>query len=209
MAEVSARSILRYTLSERIVHWIAGASYVYLLLNGLALWSPWMWWMAALLGGGPVARLLHPWVGLIFFASVVWMFLKWRDDMRITKQDRAWNKAIGHYIRHEDEGLPPVGRFNAGQKYLFWVMFWGGVVLLLTGLVLWFTEFIPWNLRFLRFISILLHPIAFLVTLGGFIIHVYMGTAVVRGGFSSVIRGEVTEGWAKMHHRLWLDRIKR
>lgn len=209
MAEVSARSILRYTLSERIVHWIAGASYVYLLLNGLALWSPWMWWMAALLGGGPVARLLHPWVGLIFFASVLWMFLKWRDDMRITKQDRAWNKAIGHYIRHEDEELPPVGRFNAGQKYLFWVMFWGGVVLLLTGLVLWFTEFIPWNLRFLRFISILLHPIAFLVTVGGFIIHVYMGTAVVRGGFSSVIRGEVTEGWAKTHHRLWFDRIKR
>lgn len=209
MAEASARSILRYTLSERIVHWIAGASYVYLLLNGLALWSPWMWWMAALLGGGPVARLLHPWVGLIFFASVLWMFLKWRDDMRITKQDRAWNKAIGHYIRHEDEELPPVGRFNAGQKYLFWVMFWGGVVLLLTGLVLWFTEFIPWNLRFLRFISILLHPIAFLVTVGGFIIHVYMGTAVVRGGFSSVIRGEVTEGWAKTHHRLWFDRIKR
>ncbi len=199
--------ILRYTFKERFVHWIAGVSYVYLLLNGLALWSPMFWWMAALLGGGPVARLVHPWVGLVFLASVLWMYRLWDKDMRITDGDRAWNKALGHYVRHEDESMPPVGRFNAGQKYLFWVMFWGGVVLLLTGLVLWFTEYIPWSLRFLRYISVLLHPIAFLVTLAGFIIHVYMGTAVVRGGFTSVIRGEVTEAWAKTHHPLWFNRI--
>ncbi len=199
--------ILRYTFKERFVHWIAGISYVYLLLNGLALWSPVFWWMAALLGGGPVARLTHPWVGLVFFASVLWMYRLWDKDMRITDEDRAWNKALGHYVRHEDESMPPAGRFNAGQKYLFWIMFWGGVVLLLTGLVLWFTEYIPWSLRFLRYISVLVHPIAFLVTLAGFIIHVYMGTAVVRGGFTSVIRGEVTEAWAKAHHPLWFNRI--
>jgi formate dehydrogenase subunit gamma len=199
--------ILRYTLPERIVHSIAGLSYIYLLFNGLALWSPWMWWMAALLGGGPVARATHPWVGLIFAASVFWMYKEWNGDMRITDEDRAWNKAVGHYVRNEDEAMPPVGRFNAGQKYLFWLMFWGAVVLLLTGLVLWFTEYIPWSLRFLRYVSIILHPIAFLVTLGGFIIHVYMGTAVEQGSFTSVIRGEVTESWARTHHRLWLARI--
>lgn len=199
--------ILRYTLAERVVHWIAGGSYVYLLLNGLALWSPWMWWMVAILGGGPVARLVHPWVGLVFMATVFWMYAKWGGDMRFTAVDRNWNKALGHYVRNEDENLPPVERFNTGQKYLFWVMFWGGVVMLVTGLILWFTEYIPWSLRFLRHISIIAHPIAFLFTMGGFIIHVYMGTAVVRGGFRSVIRGEVSVAWAKMHHRLWLNRI--
>jgi len=30
---------------------------------------------------------------------------------------------------------------------------------------------------------------------------------MVRGGFSSVIRGEVSESWARYHHRLWFDRI--
>ncbi len=199
--------ILRYTLVERLVHWIAGFSYVYLLLNGLALWTPWMWWMAALLGGGPVARATHPWVGLIFAASVIWMYRMWASDMRITEEDRRWNRALGHYVRHEDEAVPAVGRFNAGQKYLFWLMFWSGIVLLLTGMVLWFTEYIPWSLRYLRYVSIIVHPVAFLLTLGGFIIHVYMGTAVVQGGFSSVIRGEVTENWARTHHRLWLARI--
>lgn len=199
--------ILRYTVTERIVHWVAGFTYLYLLLNGLALWSPWMWWMAAVLGGGPVARLVHPWVGLVFTLAVFRMYSMWKEDMRITAADRAWNQAMGRYVRNEDENLPAVDRFNAGQKYLFWLMFWSTIVLLLTGMVLWFTEAIPWSLRFLRYISIILHPIAFLATLGGFIIHVYMGTAVVRGGFSSVIRGEVSENWARAHHRTWLARI--
>ncbi len=211
--------VLRYTLRERIVHWVAGLSYVYLLFSGLAFWSPWMWWLALFLGGGPVVRAMHPWIGLIFTVAVIKMFAMWHRDMYITQRDRDWRKFIGDYVRNEEEPLEPgkavrtyqqwapVDRFNYGQKYLFWVMFWGGIVLFATGMVLWFSELIPWNLRFLRLISVILHPIAFLVTLGGFIIHVYMGTAVVRGGFNSVIRGEVSTSWAKFHHRLWLDRI--
>lgn len=211
--------VLRYTLEERLIHWIAGFSYVYLLLNGLALWSPSMWWMVALLGGGPLARATHPWMGLVFVASVLYMYKIWKPDMRITEADRQWTKTLGAYVRNEEEEQhpvhaarsfdqwAPVDRFNLGQKYLFWVMFWSGIVLLLTGLVLWFTEYIPWSLRFLRYISVVLHPVAFLVTLGGFIVHVYMGTAIVRGGFTSVIRGEVSENWARHYHRLWLERI--
>ena len=212
--------ILRYNLVERLTHWVAGLSYIYLLLSGLAFWTPWMWWLALFLGGGPVARAVHPWIGLIFTAAVIYMFKMWSRDMYITKQDRQWRKFIGEYVRNEEEEesdsfkavrgyqqFAPVDRFNYGQKYLFWVMFWGGIVLFATGMILWFAESIPWSLRFLRLISVFLHPVAFLVTLGGFIIHVYMGTAVVRGGFTSVIRGEVSENWARFHHRLWLDKI--
>ncbi len=200
-------SILRYNFVERMIHWVAGASYVYLLLTGLALWTPWLYWLAVMLGGGGVSRTLHPWVGLLFMASVLRMYQLWGKEMRITDVDRTWNKALRHYTRNEDENLPPVERFNAGQKYLFWLMYWGGVVLTITGVVMWIPEYIPWSLRFLLHLSVLLHPIVALLTIGGFIIHVYMGTAVVRGGFRSVIRGEVSQGWAKMHHRLWLARI--
>jgi len=213
------KRVLRYTMKERIVHWLAGFSYMYLLVNGLALWTPAMWWMAAVLGGGPLARAIHPWVGLVFVATVFYMFRIWRQDMKVTDTDRRWAKTIGAYVRNEGETLEPtaarrsfdqwapVDRFNLGQKYFFWAMFWAGIVLLLTGMVLWWSEYIPWSLRFLRYISVILHPVAFLVTFGAFVIHVYMGTAVVRGGFSSVIRGEVTETWARHYHRLWLDRV--
>jgi formate dehydrogenase subunit gamma len=114
---------------------------------------------------------------------------------------------MGHYVRNEDEAVPDAGRFNAGQKYLFWLFFWGGMVLLLTGLVLWFSDSLPWSLRFLRYVSVLLHPIAALLTIGGFILHVYMGTAVERGAFGAVITGEASETFLKKYHRLWYEEI--
>ena len=43
-------------------------SYVYLLLSGLAFWTPAFYWIAIVLGGGFLTRLLHPWVGLVFAA---------------------------------------------------------------------------------------------------------------------------------------------
>ena len=203
------RRILRYTLTERLVHWAAGLSYVYLLLTGLAFWSPTLFWLTVFTGGGAAARAWHPWAGLLFAAAVARMYELWRRDMRATEYDRAWNRAMGAYVRNEDENLPPAGRFNPGQKMLFWVMFWGGAVLLVSGIVLWFPEYVPWNWRAVRAAAVLVHAGAALVTIGAFIVHVYMGAAVVRGGFTSIIRGEVTEDWARAHHPLWLAEVSR
>src|SRR2546426_730986 len=169
--------------------------------------AKWIGNLAMLVGGGPTARFWHPWIGLLFAASVLWMYKIWRRDMVVTEADRAWQRAIIHYIRNEDEDLPPIGRFNYGQKLFFWLMFYGVILLVLSGLVLWFTESIPWSLRWLRYLAIAVHIIVALATIGGFIIHVYMGTAMVRGGFNSIIRGEVPAAWAKMHHRLWYNQV--
>lgn len=203
----TSRRILRYTLNERIIHWIAGLTYAYQLLTGLAFYSPHLLWIAILLGSGPTTRFWHPWAGLLFTAALFWMLKIWRKDMRITDADRVWAKVMSHYIRNEDEELPPIDRFNVGQKYFFWVMLWAGIIMLISGLALWFPERIPWSLRYLRYAAVLLHVSAALVSIGAFIIHVYMGTAMVRGGFTSIIRGEVTPAWAKMHHRLWYHRV--
>lgn len=200
-------AILRYTLAERVMHWIAGLAYVYVLLSGLAFYSPRLYWIATFLGGGPTVRAWHPWAGVVFALATVWMCREWGRDMRISAMDGAWNQALGHYVRHQDDRLPPVGRFNAGQKYLFWLMFLGGLLLVVSGLVMWFNESIPWRLRWVRYLAVLVHVVTALLTIGGFIIHVYMGTAVVRGGFTSVIRGEVSRRWAQVHHPVWLEEI--
>ncbi|MGA3017429.1 MAG: formate dehydrogenase subunit gamma [Bryobacteraceae bacterium] len=196
--------ILRYTLLERAVHWLSALTYMYVLATGLAFYSPHLYWMAALLGGGPTSRYWHPWVALVFVATLAWMWRAWLADMRITAADRAWGRDMKQYIRNEDENLPPIDRFNIGQKYFFWVMLFAGLVLLATGLAMWFPASLPLALRPL---VILLHVAAALVTIGAFIIHVYMGTAVVRGGFTSIIRGEVSPAWARTHHRLWYHRV--
>lgn len=202
-------AILRYTLSERVHHWLAALSYIYCLITGLAFWSPYTYWLAVLVGGGPMARFWHPWFGLFFFVSVMWMYKMWRGDMAITDVDLRWKAAIGHYIRNEDEDLPPIGRFNYGQKLFFWLMFYGIVLLLLSGIGLWFVESISWSWRWLRYLCVTVHVAAGLATIGAFIIHVYMGTAMVRGGFTSIIRGEVSPAWAKTHHRLWYEKMIR
>jgi formate dehydrogenase subunit gamma len=203
----SGERILRYTLSERINHWIAGLSYVYCLITGLGFWSPYMFWLTIVVGGGPTARFWHPWFGLAFCASAFWMYKVWRNDMLTNDADLAWRRAMKHYIRNEDEKLPPIDRFNYGQKAFFWLMFYGAILLVLSGLVLWFPELIPWSLRWLRYLAVTVHVTAALATIGGFIIHVYMGTAMVRGGFTSIIRGEVSAAWARTHHRLWYERM--
>jgi len=203
---VTSRSIVRYDFRERIVHAVAGLSYVYLLLTGLAFWTPWLFWVAIALGGGYVSRMLHPWAGLVFAAAVSAMYAQWRREMRTTPEDRAWRQAMAHYIKNEDRMVPPAGRFNYGQKTLFWVMALGAVALLLSGLVMWFVASVPEGFLVVRSLATLVHAVAALVTIGGFIVHIYMGVAVVPGGLSAIVHGEVTEEWARRHHALWYQK---
>ncbi len=77
-----SEQIIRYTLHERVMHWLAGFTYLYLLAGGLAFYAPQLFWLTALLGGGPTARFWHPWAGLLFTAAMVWMDVTWRRDMQ-------------------------------------------------------------------------------------------------------------------------------
>lgn len=201
--------VVRYSFEERLVHWLAGFSYIYLLLTGLAFWSPWLFWLAVVLGGPTISRELHPWIGLIFVLATLLMYGMWGRQMHQAPSDKEFWRALRHYVRNQDELVPSADRFNAGQKLLFWGFFWCGIVLLLSGLVLWFPQLVPWNLRYLRYLAAILHPICALLTIGLFIIHVYMGTAMERGAFGSVIRGDVSIGWAKRYHRVWYEQLAR
>ncbi|HEX4074321.1 MAG TPA: formate dehydrogenase subunit gamma [Candidatus Acidoferrales bacterium] len=200
--------IPRYTFGERMNHWIGALSYIYLLITGLAFWSPYLFWLAAIVGGATIARFWHPWAGLVFTVSLFWTFIEWRRDMEIDDTDRAWAKAIPDYIQNEDDKLPPVGRFNFGQKLFFWGIFYGTILMLLSGVVLWYTEALPWSLRYLRYAAILIHASVALITIGLFLIHVYMSTFLEEGSLGSMIQGGVTRAWAWTFHRLWYEKVE-
>jgi formate dehydrogenase subunit gamma len=209
VSDATGETIVRYSFRERMVHAAAAVSFVYLLLTGLAFWTPALYWIAIVLGGGFLSRMLHPWIGVGFAVVVGVMFVMWHADMRAVAADREWRKAMGHYIRNEDARVPAAGRFNFGQKQLFWVMTWSALVLLLSGLVLWFPHLIPPPRAALRESAALVHAIAALVTIGAFIVHLYMGLVVVPGGLRTILRGDVSEEWARHHHRSWLDTLRR
>lgn len=199
--------ILRYEFHERLTHWVAGFSYLYLLVTGLGFYSPWLQWLLVALGGGQISRILHPWIGLVFVCAVIYMYAMWHGQMHVTDEDKAWFNSVGLYIRNEDEKMPPAGRYNAGQKLLFWGFFAFGLLLLLSGLVLWFPEYIPWSWRYLRYTAVIVHVGSALITIGLFMLHVYMGVFAERGAFGSVIRGDVSAEFARRYHPGWYKEI--
>jgi len=93
-----------------------------------------------------------------------------------------------------------VGFFNGGQKLYFWAIAVSGILFLITGLLLWFDDVVP---RWVVAVSYVIHDLAALLMLAGFIIHIYEGTAHQPGTFRSMMDGTVTERWAWTHHPRW------
>lgn len=202
-----AGQIQRYTFGERLMHWTTGLTYLYCLCTGLAFYTPYLYWLAYMLGGGPTTRFWHPIVGVIFMVGTIWMSSMWRRDMEITADDKRWLDNTEAYITNDEAHTPPADRFNGGQKLFYWLMLYGAILLLISGVVMWFPEYIPRQYAWLRQTAILLHEIAALATIGGFIIHVYMGVFMVPRSMTAITTGYVTRAWAWTHHRLWYFRV--
>ena len=200
--------IERYGSSDRMNHWLVAITFVLLALSGLALFHPAMFFLTHLFGGGPWTRILHPFIGLVMFAAFVGLALRfWRHNV-LDSNDRQWMNQWRDVIGNREDKLPPVGRYNAGQKLLFWVMIACLVVLLLTGFVIWRPYFTPaFNITVVR-IAVLLHSIAAFVLILGIVVHVY-AAIWVKGSVRAMTRGYVTRAWAKKHHAAWYRDISR
>ena len=196
----------RFTYPERVVHWVAGLSFVFLLLTGLAFSHPRLFWITSLVGGGSTARFLHPWMGVLFTGSMAIMFLMWAKDMAIHDRDRTWLKALKHYAVHDKDKVPPAGKYNAGQKLFFWSMALFGMAYLVTGLPMWMPGGALGLGPFYGGVVNGMRLIHYLVTvLGGLllIVHVYLGTIAYPGTLGGMLHGSVSRSWAKLHHPLW------
>ncbi len=203
---MSDSRILRFSAAERLIHWTVALVFVYVALTGLALWSPRLYWMASIFGGGTTVRAWHPWAGIVFAAALVVMFVRWAGQMWLDADDRRWLRHSHRYAVHDHSALPEAGRFNAGQKVLFWFQAAATVALLASGVVLWFPESMP---RALREAAVLVHPIAAIGSIAGIIVHIYMGTAAVPKALRGMIQGWVTPGWAALHHPKWFREIRK
>ena len=194
--------LLRHPVYTRFLHWSVAIFFILSLLTGFAIYSPWLFhWITPLFGGGPRTRWLHPWFGLLFEVFFLFQFINWFAPMAWTAADRRWMKRIRRYVTNEDRvEAEDVGFFNGGQKLYFWAIAVSGVLFLITGFLLWFDDVVP---RWIVAVSYVIHDLAALLMLAGFIIHVYEGTAHQPGTFRSMMDGTVTESWARTHHPGW------
>jgi len=197
--------LTRFSLTERLVHWLVALSFLYAALTGLSLWSPRLYWLAFIFGGGATVRAWHPLGGLLFVLVFSAMFVSWKRQMRLDSDDRRWLRMAHRYAAHDYAALPEAGRFNGGQKSLFWLQSVNGVLLLLSGIVLWWPESMA---RPLREAAVLVHPISGILAIAGLIVHIYMGTAATPGAFRGMTQGWVKPGWAASHHAKWYRETK-
>jgi len=198
--ERKAGEILRYPYATRVNHWIVAICFVLLALSGLALFHPAMFWLASLFGGGPWTRILHPFVGIAWAIAFVLLAARlWRDNF-LDSADRQWLRRIGDVLDNREEDLPAVGKYNAGQKLLFWVIVLCLLGLVATGLCMWRAYFaLP--VEFVRLASVL-HALFATVLICAIIVHVY-AAIWVKGSIRAMTRGTVGYGWAWKHHRSW------
>lgn len=192
----------RYTPSERMNHWAVAITFVLLALSGLALFHPAFFFLSNLFGGGTWTRILHPFIGLVMFVAFVGLALRfWRDNL-MQQRDWQWLRQSDDVINNREERLPPVGRYNGGQKVLFWAMVACLIVLLITGFVIWQPYFTPvFNITVIR-IAVVLHAFAAFVLILGIIVHIYAGIWV-KGSIRAMMRGWVTRAWLRKHHSAW------
>ncbi|MEN1956655.1 formate dehydrogenase subunit gamma [Luteimonas sp. MJ204] len=202
------REILRYSANERTNHWLVAISFVLAGLSGLALYHPAMSWLSALFGGGPWTRILHPFIGVFMFVVFFLFAARMWGSNRIEARDRQWLRQIDDVAAGREDRLPEVGRYNAGQKLLFWALVACMLGLLATGVVMWQPWFAPaFPIGFVRFASVL-HAILATVIICMIIFHAYAGLWV-KGSMRAMLQGPVTRGWAWKHHRGWLRELDR
>jgi formate dehydrogenase subunit gamma len=196
------RTIERYTPNERTNHWIVAIVFILAAFSGLALFHPALFWLSALLGGGTWTRILHPFLGVLM--AIVFALLAvalWRYN-KMESRDWQWLRQGRDVLNNREARAPEVGRYNGGQKLLFFVLIVSILALLLSGIVIWRQYFsMYFSIGAIR-IAAVVHAISAFVLICAIVVHIY-AAFWVKGSIAAMTRGTVTPGWAWKHHRAW------
>jgi len=196
----------RYTPAARVNHWITAVCLILLAISGLSLFDPSLFFLSALFGSGQAARAIHPWIGVVLFFSFGGLFLRFWKANLWRAEDGTWLAQLLDVLTNREDRLPEVGKYNAGQKTVFWLMSILIIVLICTGIVIWDQYFYPLTSIAQKRWAVLLHSAAAVTIICVWIVHLY-AAIWVRGTFGAMTRGQVTGGWAWRHHRKWLREL--
>jgi formate dehydrogenase subunit gamma len=194
------KDLQRYTAPERANHWLVGICFILLALSGLAFFHPAFYPLVQFFGGGPWARILHPFIGVLMVVAFVIMFYRFAGLNRMTAADRVWLSRIGEMVDGNDHGMPEQGKYNGGQKLMFWLMTLSMIVLVVSGVLMWRAQF-SFAVDVVRLAS-LAHAMAAVVMIVLILVHAY-AAIWTKGTVRAMWYGTVTRAWAKQHHRAW------
>jgi len=201
----SGRTLVRFNIYERFVHWMTATCFIILAISGLNItfgrplllpligfenFSEWSLW----------AKYAHNYLSFPFTIGVVLILLMWIGGNIPNKVDVEWLKRGGGIVGHDH---PPAYRFNAGQKAVYWIVVIGGGLVAASGYVLMF-PFYTTGIEGMQMAQIV-HSVVAVLFVAAMIAHIYIGTIGMEGAFEAMGTGEVDVNWAREHHSLWLD----
>lgn len=204
----SGNKIERFKFVERVIHWGSATSFIILALTGLILLFG-KFFLISLLGEEAFAILaefsmdMHDIVGPVFSVFLLAMIVKFIKDNIYQKGDINWLLTGGGLFgKHVD-----AWRFNLGEKAWFWIIFFAGLLISLSGYIMLFTGIVSGQREVIELMNIL-HTVSASLMILGMFGHIYMGVAM-EGSMSAMTTGKVDENWAKEHHSLWYKDVKK
>ncbi len=198
------KDLQRYTAEERANHWIVGISFILLALSGLAFFHPAFYPLTQLFGGGVWTRILHPIIGWLMMIGFVLMYFRFKSLNRIEPADREWLDRVGEMMDGNDHNMPEQGKYNGGQKAMFWAMSVCMLLLFVSGIILWRAYF-TFPVDVVR-LGAVVHAAIAAIMIAMIFVHVY-AALWVKGTVRAMVYGTVTRAWAKQHHRAWYRQV--
>jgi formate dehydrogenase subunit gamma len=141
----------------------------------------------------------HDFLSFPFTLGVVLIFLMWIAGNLPSRDDVEWLKEGGGMVGHKH---PPAGRFNAGQKMVYWIVVLGGGIMAATGYLLMFPFYLT-DIAGMQTAQ-MVHGVVAVLFVAVMIAHIYIGTLGEEGAFEAMGTGTVDLNWAKEHHSKWL-----
>jgi formate dehydrogenase subunit gamma len=198
------KDLKRYTAQERANHWVVGISFILLAISGLAFFHPAFWPMTQLFGGGVWARILHPFLGVLMALSFLSIFFRFRSLNVMTPTDKEWLSRAKEMVDGNDHNMPEQGKYNGGQKMMFWALALCMLLLMVSGILLWRAYF-DFPVGLVRFGAVI-HAATAAVMIALIMVHIY-AAIWVKGTIRAMWYGTVTRAWAKQHHRAWYRQV--
>ncbi|YCI31462.1 formate dehydrogenase cytochrome b556 subunit [Erwinia sp. PK3-005] len=197
--------IVRYSAPERINHWIVAFCFMFAAVSGLGFFFPSFNWLLNLLGTPQLARILHPFIGVAMFLAFMLMFFRYWKHNLVNRDDLDWAKNIHKVAMNEEVG--DTGRYNFGQKCVFWAAIISLLLLLASGIVIWRPYFAAaFPIPLIR-LALLVHSLAAVGLIVVIMVHIY-AALWVKGTLTAMVEGWVTPLWAKQHHPRWYRAVR-
>jgi formate dehydrogenase subunit gamma len=201
----SGARVPRFNAFERFSHWLTATSFVVLALTGLNITFGKVA-LRPLIGPdtfstvAQYAKYAHNFVSFSFVAGLVLVGVMWARQNIPGRMDITWLKEGGGIIGSKH---PTAGRFNAGQKLIFWFVLGAGAGVAISGYLLLFPFYVT-NIFGMQ-IAQVVHSLIAVVFVAVVIAHIYIGTLGMEGAFEAMATGSVDLNWAKQHHRAWVE----